>query len=77
MCSRARVSIDGQFIAQIDTSTVIQEGYQAVPFSAMGLTPGAHTLTIDVVGRNGEPAGNGRASRDRRLRCLLTGRRET
>ena len=57
MCSRARVSIDGQFIAQIDTSTVIQEGYQAVLFSAMGLTPGAHTLTIDVVGRNGEPAG--------------------
>ena len=53
----ARVSIDGQFIALVDTSTVIQEGYQAVLFQATGLASGTHTLTIDVVGRNNEPAG--------------------
>ena len=53
----ANVSIDGQFIARVDTNTVVQEGYQAVLFSATGLTPGTHTLTIDVVGRNNEAAG--------------------
>lgn len=53
----ANVSIDGQFVAQVDTSTTLQEGYQAVLFSAAGLTSGTHTLTIDVVGRNGEPPG--------------------
>ena len=53
----ANVSIDGVFIAQIDTSTSLQEGYQAVLFSATGLAPGSHTLTIDVVGRQNEPPG--------------------
>jgi hypothetical protein len=53
----ARVSLDGEFIAQIDTRTPMQEEYQAVLFSATGLTAGTHTLTIDVVGRNNEPAG--------------------
>jgi hypothetical protein len=53
----ARVSVDGQFVAQVDTSTTFQEEYQAVLFSATGLTPGSHTLTIDVVGRNNEPPG--------------------
>jgi hypothetical protein len=53
----ARVSVDGQFVAQVDTSTAFQEEYQAVLFSATGLTPGSHTLTIDVVGRNNEPPG--------------------
>jgi hypothetical protein len=53
----ARVSLDGQFVAQVDTSTTFQEEYQAVLFSATGLTSGSHTLTIDVVGRNNEPPG--------------------
>jgi hypothetical protein len=53
----ANVSIDGQLIGQVDTSTVNQEGYQAVLFSATGLASGAHTLTIEVVGRNNEPPG--------------------
>jgi len=53
----ANVSIDGQFIARVDTRTSFQEGYQAVLFSATGLTASSHTLTIDVVGRNNEPAG--------------------
>ena len=53
----ANVSIDGQFIRQVDTSTVVQEGYQAVLFSTSGLVPGTHTLTIDVAGRNNEPPG--------------------
>ena len=54
----ARVSVDGQFIAQVDTSTTTQEEYQAVLFSATGLTAGTHTLTIDVIGRNNEPTGS-------------------
>jgi hypothetical protein len=53
----ADVSIDGQFVARIDTSTSLQEVYQAVIFSTTGLAAGTHTLTIDVVGRNNEPAG--------------------
>jgi len=53
----ARVSVDGQFIAQVDTGTTLQEEYQAVLFSATRLTPGSHTLTIDVIGRNNEPPG--------------------
>jgi hypothetical protein len=53
----ANVSIDGQLMARVDTSTVSQEGYQAVLFSATGLASGAHTLTIEVVGRNNEPPG--------------------
>ncbi len=51
------MSIDGQFVALVDTSTAIQEGYQAVLFRTTGLAPGAHTLTIDVVGRHNEPPG--------------------
>jgi hypothetical protein len=53
----ANVSIDGVFIAQVDTSASLQEGYQAVLFSATGLAAGSHTLTIDVVGRHNEPPG--------------------
>jgi hypothetical protein len=53
----ALVSLDGQFVAQVDTSTAFQEEYQAVLFSTTGLTPGSHTLTIDVIGRNNEPPG--------------------
>jgi hypothetical protein len=53
----ARVSIDGQFVALIDTRTPFQEEYQEAMFSATGLAPGTHTLTIEIVGRNNEPAG--------------------
>ena len=53
----ADVSIDGQFVARVDTSTVIQEGYQAVLFSTTGLASDTHVLTIDVAGRNNEPPG--------------------
>jgi hypothetical protein len=53
----SNVSIDGLLIGRVDTSTVSQEGYQAVLFSATGLASGAHTLTIEVVGRNNEPPG--------------------
>jgi hypothetical protein len=53
----ARVSLDGIFIDQVDTSTLLQQEYQTVLFSATGLTPGTHTLTIEVIGRNSEPPG--------------------
>jgi hypothetical protein len=53
----ARISLDGSFVAQVDTKTPLQEEYQAALFSAAGLTPGTHTLTIDVIGRNNEPPG--------------------
>jgi len=53
----ADVSIDGRLVARVDTSTAVQEGYQAALFAATGLAPGTHTLTIDVVGRNNEAAG--------------------
>jgi hypothetical protein len=53
----ARISVDGSFVAQVDTRTPLQEEYQAALFSAAGLTPGSHTLTIDVIGRNNEPPG--------------------
>jgi hypothetical protein len=52
----ARVSLNGIFIGQVDTHT-LQEEYQKVLFSATGLTPGTHTLTIEVIGRNNEPPG--------------------
>jgi hypothetical protein len=53
----ARISLDGSFVAQVDTRTPLQEEYQAALFSATGLTPGSHTLTIDVIGGNNEPPG--------------------
>ena len=53
----ANVSIDGQFVAQVDTSTAVQERYQAVLFATSGLASGTHTLTIEVVGRHNEAAG--------------------
>jgi YD repeat-containing protein len=53
----ARISLDGSFVAQVDTQTPLQEEYQATLFAATGLTPGGHTLTIDVIGRNNEPPG--------------------
>ena len=53
----ARISLDGSFVAQVDTPTALQEEYQAALFAATGLTPGTHTLTIEVMGRNNEPPG--------------------
>ena len=53
----ARVSIDGQFVALVDTRTPFQEEYQEPVFRAINLAPGVHTLTIEVVGRNNEAAG--------------------
>jgi hypothetical protein len=53
----ARVLLDGVFIAQVDTRTASQEGYQTPLLTLTGLAPGSHTLTIEVIGRNGEAAG--------------------
>jgi hypothetical protein len=54
----ARVSVDGVVLGQVDTSTPsFQEEFQAGVFSVTGLAAGSHTLTIEVIGRNGEPAG--------------------
>ena len=53
----ARVSIDGVFVGVVDTRTPFQEEYQEPLFIATGLAPGAHTLTIEIVGRNGEAPG--------------------
>jgi hypothetical protein len=53
----ARVALDGQLIGQIDTRTTFQEGYQATLFTLRGLAAGSHTLTIEVIGRNGEAPG--------------------
>jgi hypothetical protein len=55
----ARVSLDGVAVGQVDTSSLpsFQEEFQAGVFSVTGLAAGSHTLTIEVIGRNGEPAG--------------------
>jgi len=54
----ARVSLDGVVLGQADTSTpFFQEEFQAGIFSVTGLAAGSHTLTIEVIGRSGEPAG--------------------
>jgi hypothetical protein len=53
----ARVFLDGTFLTQVDTRTILQEEYQSVLLSVTGLSPGTHTLTIEVIGRNNEPAG--------------------
>jgi hypothetical protein len=54
----ARVSLDGQVIAQVDTRTSFQEEYQEPVFTMNGLVPGTHTLTIEIVGRNNETPGS-------------------
>jgi hypothetical protein len=53
----ARVSLDGQFIALVDTRTPFQEEYQEPLVTRTGLAPGSHTLTIELVGRNSEAPG--------------------
>jgi hypothetical protein len=46
----ARVFLDGQFVADFDTYAPIQEEFQAVMFEATGLSPGSHTLRVEVTG---------------------------
>jgi hypothetical protein len=47
----ARVSLDGVFVAEVDTYWWLQDEFQAALFSRTGLTPGTHTLTIEVTGQ--------------------------
>jgi hypothetical protein len=46
----ARVYLDGVSVVDVDTCATIQEEFQAALFSAAGLTPGSHTLRIEVLG---------------------------
>jgi hypothetical protein len=46
----ARVYLDGVAVVDVDTYAPIQEEFQAAIFSATGLTPGTHTLRIEVLG---------------------------
>jgi hypothetical protein len=46
----ARVYIDGVLIADVDTWAPLQEEFQAAMFVATGLSPGSHTLRIEVTG---------------------------
>ncbi len=49
-----RVSIDGVFIREVQNNQNYPiEGYQMTVFRADGLSPGAHTLTIEVTNTNG------------------------
>jgi hypothetical protein len=45
----ARVFLDGTMVAEVDTYSATEE-VQAVIFSAVGLAPGTHMLTIEVTG---------------------------
>ena len=47
----ARVYLDGAFVADVDTYWWLQDEFQATLFSRTGLTPGTHTLTIEVLGQ--------------------------
>jgi hypothetical protein len=47
----ARVYLDGAFVADVDTYWWLQDEFQATLFSRTGLTPGTHTLTIEVTGQ--------------------------
>jgi hypothetical protein len=46
----ARVYLDGVLIADVDTWAPLQEEFQAAMFVATGLSPGSHTLRIEVTG---------------------------
>ncbi len=51
----ARVYIDGTFVGEVDTySPTVKQ--QSVVFTDMGLPRGAHTLTVEVTGRNNTAA---------------------
>lgn len=48
----ARVYLDGVFVREVDAFAPPPiEGYQRTMFSASGLSPGTHTLTIEATGR--------------------------
>ena len=50
----ARVSIDGVFVQEVRNSQSYPiEGYQMTVFRKDGLSPGAHTLTLEVTNTNG------------------------
>jgi hypothetical protein len=52
----ARVYLNGTLVAVVDTYTPIQDEFQAAMFSATGLGPGTHTLTIEATGtKHGGP----------------------
>jgi hypothetical protein len=53
----ARILVDGQLIGQVDTRSPLQEEYQRPLVTLTNLTPGSHTLTIEVIGRNNEAPG--------------------
>jgi len=46
----ARVSLDGVFVAEVDTYSATEQ-IQAAVFTATGLADASHTLTIEVTGR--------------------------
>ncbi|HJU44099.1 MAG TPA: Ig-like domain-containing protein [Vicinamibacterales bacterium] len=46
----AKIILDGVEVAQVDTFNAIQDEFQASVYSVTGLTPGTHTLTIEVTG---------------------------
>ena len=53
----ARVYVDGTFVREIDTYEPPPiEGYQLPVFTASGLAPGTHTLTIEATGRRNPSA---------------------
>jgi hypothetical protein len=47
----ARVYLDGVAVADVDTYAPNQEEFQAVMFRATGLSPGTHTIAIEVTGQ--------------------------
>ena len=51
----ARVSLDGAFLAEVDTYSATEQ-LQAALFTADGLTNGNHTLTIEATGRQNAAA---------------------
>lgn len=59
----ARVYLDGAFVADVDTYWWLQDEFQAALFSRTGLTPGTHTLMIEVLGqKRGGPSCTGSPS---------------
>ena len=48
----ARIYLDGVVVADVNTHAPLQEEYQTPLFIATNLSPGTHTLTIEVTGTN-------------------------
>ena len=53
----ARVSLDGAFVAEVDTYSATEE-IRVPVFTARGLAPGTHTLMIEVTGRKNAASTN-------------------